>query len=156
MKQPLETTWMMLRKDDEVILAFKKIKFGAGKINGIGGKLEPGESPEEAAVRETLEEVGVKATRFERVGRVVFDELDYRGDRRDCIMYCFVATEWEGELIETDEMRPEKFHLDSIPYDQMWEDDQYWLPQVLAGKKIEARFKYDENAKIVDYEVSLQ
>ena len=54
-----QATLCYLLKDDEVLLIRKKRGIGAGKINGPGGKVDPGETPLEAAVRETREEVGV-------------------------------------------------------------------------------------------------
>ena len=53
------TTLMLLKKDGKLLLGLKKRGFGLGKINGIGGKVEEGESVEAAAVRETFEEIGV-------------------------------------------------------------------------------------------------
>ncbi|MEJ0073651.1 MAG: NUDIX domain-containing protein [Candidatus Saccharibacteria bacterium] len=62
-----ETTLLLLRRNDEVLLAMKKRGFGAGRWNGVGGKLDPGETVEQALVRECQEEIGVTPTEYHRV-----------------------------------------------------------------------------------------
>lgn len=154
-QQPIHTTWMILQDDNRILLGHKKRGFGKGNINGIGGKLEPGETPEEAAIRETAEEIEVKVTKFQKVGLVIFDELLFKDQRSQVIMHCYLATEWQGEPVETDEIRPEWFNIADIPYAKMWVDDEHWLPQVLEGQKIEARFKYNDQFEIVEYHVDI-
>jgi len=152
---PLDVTWMMLRDGDRVLLGLKKSGFGEGYINGVGGKVDPGETPRQAAVREIHEEIGVKIKQCERVATIVFDDLFFKGVRRQLIMHCYVSSSWEGEPIETDEMKPEWFGADQIPYDRMWADDKFWLPQVLAEQKLEARFKFNDDFEILEQEVKI-
>ncbi|MCL1839594.1 8-oxo-dGTP diphosphatase [Candidatus Saccharibacteria bacterium] len=146
---PMHVTWMILRDGDRVLLGHKKRGFGAGYLNGVGGKVDPGETVEQAAVRETEEEIGVKVTQYEKVATIIFDDLFYKGTRKQTIMHCFIGTKWQGELIETEEIEPEWFTVDQIPYDKMWVDDKYWLPQVIAGKKVEGRFKFTDDYKLL-------
>jgi len=153
--EPLHVTWMILRDGDRVLLGHKKRGFGAGYINGIGGKVDPNETYEHAAVRETEEEIGIRATTYEEVATVIFDDLFYKGDRRQTIMHCYIATSWEGEPTETDEMKPEWFSIDQLPWDKFWIDDEYWLPQVLAGQKVQARFKFNDAYEILDHSVAI-
>lgn len=155
MSQPIHTTWMILRDGNRILLGHKKRGFGKGNINGIGGKLEPGETPEQAAVRETAEEIHVKVTKFHKVGLVIFDELLFKDQRGQMTMHCYEATAWEGEPVETAEIKPEWFTVDNIPYAKMWTDDEHWLPQVLDGQTIEARFKYNDNFEIVEFHVDI-
>lgn len=155
MNNPLHTTWMILKNENQVLLGHKKRGFGKGNLNGVGGKVDPGETIEQAAVRETLEEVEVKVLEFEKVGTVIFDELIYNKKRGQVVMHCLVASKWEGEPKETDEIIPEWFDADKIPYEKMWIDDEFWLPQVLTGKKIEARFKYNDDYEIVEQNVKV-
>ena len=70
----LETTLLLLRKDNEILLALKKRGFGEGKYNGVGGKIKEGETPEQAMIRETMEEISVKPTKYEKVGIIKFLE----------------------------------------------------------------------------------
>jgi 8-oxo-dGTP pyrophosphatase MutT (NUDIX family) len=151
---PLHVTWMILRDGNRVLLGYKKRGFGQGNLNGVGGKVDAGETVEEAAVRETHEEIGVKVTEYQKVATVIFDDLFYKGKRGQSIMHCYIGTKWEGDPIETDEIAPEWFDIDKIPYDKMWADDEFWMPQVLRGEKIEARFRFNDKNEILDYTIT--
>jgi 8-oxo-dGTP diphosphatase len=126
-------------KDGRVLLIRKKRGLGAGKINGPGGKIEPGETALEAAIRETQEEIGVTPLAVEERGVLHFQFTD--GYSLHCTV--FVAKDFEGEPIETIEATPFWFAFDAIPFSEMWEDDQHWLPHVLAGKRFVAWFEFD-------------
>ena len=141
------TNWMpreranlcFILKDDRVLLIRKKRGLGAGKINGPGGKLEPGESALEAAIRETQEEIGVTPMNVAERGVLHFQFVD--GYSLHCVV--FVAGDYTGEPIDTPEATPLWFKLDEIPFDEMWEDDRHWLPQALAGQGFDAWFVFD-------------
>jgi mutator protein MutT len=138
---------MFLRRDGELLLAMKKRGFGQGKWNGAGGKVEPGETPLQAAVRETQEEVGVTPLNPQKACEIDFyitSEPDFNN-----YAHIFVATEWKGEPHETEEMRPQWFKLSEIPYDTMWGDDKHWLPALLEGKRFRATYTLDEHDNIV-------
>jgi len=128
-------TLVFLRRNNgttpEVLLAMKKVRFGAGKWNGTGGKVESGESYEEAAIRECKEEIGVTPRSLQKVGELEFYDLP------DVEHYCHIYTtsEWIGEPTESEEMRPQWFKEASIPYGSMWPDDIFWMPLMLANKK---------------------
>lgn len=139
----LETTLCLLKKDNRILLAMKKRGFGEGKYNGVGGKIENGETPEEAMIRETQEEIAVTPIEYEKVGIIEFDEF-YKGQKEKVMFHLYVASEWQGEPTESDEMKPEWFDIQSIPYDKMFPDDKYWLPLILEGRKIKACFDFDE------------
>ncbi len=130
-----------LLRDEEVLLIHKKRGLGGGKINGPGGRLEPGESPVEAAVRETEEEVGITPLSPEPRGELSFLFMDGYGLH----VYVFVDRSFRGVPIETDEARPFWCRLDKIPYDDMWADDRLWLPYALAGKTVSGRFVFDDD-----------
>ena len=123
-------TLLFLRRDGEILLAMKKRRFGAGRWNGVGGKVEPGETYEQAAIRECQEEIGVTPRALRPAGEMHFLDLP------DVEHYChiYVATNWGGEPRESEEMAPRWFAETAIPYGTMWPDDVYWLPLLLAGK----------------------
>ncbi len=148
----LETTLLLLRKDNEILLAKKKRGFGEGKYNGVGGKLEDGETPEEAMIRETEEEIMITPTKYEKMGVIEF--LEYvKEERANVKFHLYVATEWEGNPKESEEMIPKWFSLDNLPYNEMFPDDKYWLPYILEGKKINAFFDFDEEWNLLSYHI---
>ncbi len=126
-------------RDGQILLIRKKRGLGAGKMNGPGGRNEPGETAMQAAVRETQEEIGVTPTGLEQVGELHFHFLD--GYRLHVAV--FAASDCIGELIETDEAIPQWTRLDSIPYHEMWQDDPHWLPLLLRRKKFSGFFLFD-------------
>lgn len=143
---------LFLRKGDQLLLAMKKRGFGEGRWNGVGGKVEDGESIEAAMIRESQEEIGITPTQYEKVGDISFDEF-FKGEPTIMHVHIFMASQWDGEPTESDEMAPKWFDIDKIPYDTMWPDDIYWLPQVLEGKKVSAQFKLDETDTIRSHDV---
>jgi 8-oxo-dGTP diphosphatase len=132
-------TLCFLIQDGQILLIRKKRGLGAGKINGPGGRIEPGEEPHECAVRETSEEVGLTVLNVQNRGELHFQFAD--GYSLHCAV--FVAHEYTGELIETDEALPIWTPLDSIPYDEMWADDIHWLPGVIQGGTFRGYFHFD-------------
>jgi len=132
-------TLCFLIQDGQILLIRKKRGLGAGKINGPGGRIEPGEEPHECAVRETSEEVGLTPLNVQNRGELHFQFAD--GYSLHCAV--FVAHEFTGELLETDEALPIWTPLDSIPYDEMWADDIHWLPGVIQGGTFRGYFHFD-------------
>ena len=127
----------------EVLLIYKKRGIGAGLYNGPGGKVESGETPKECAVRETREEVRAVPRDVRKLG-----ELDFRfGDDPFTYVYVFRADALEGTPEETPEARPEWVSPDEIPYDEMWEDDRYWLPHLLDGEPFRGWFQFDDEGE---------
>lgn len=131
-----------------VLLGMKKRGFGAGRWNGFGGKVESGETIEDATKREVLEEAGIKVADIEKIGHIDFEFL---GDPVALEVSIFKAGSFFGEPTESDEMRPQWFHKDEIPFDQMRPDDKYWLPLLLAGKKFKGRFVFEGQDKIIEH-----
>ena len=138
--QPRErATLCFLIRDGKILLIRKKRGLGAGKINGPGGRIEPGEEPHECAVRETSEEVGLTPLDVQNRGELHFQFAD--GYSLHCTV--FVANEYTGELVETDEALPIWTSLESIPYEEMWADDIHWLPGVVSGGTFRGYFHFD-------------
>lgn len=143
-----EMTLLFLRREDEVLLAMKKRGFGVNKWNGVGGKVESNESIEEALIRECREEIGVEVLQFKKVAVINFDEV-HLGERKILRVHIFTGTKWNGEPIESEEMKPKWFKVSEVPYKSMWPDDPFWLPQVLDGKLIKAEFSLNDNDEII-------
>lgn len=122
-----QTTIVFPVKGNTVLLGMKKRGFGAGWWNGFGGKLEPGESFEDSAKRETMEEVGLRLLALEPAAFLVF----YFEGKPEIANVVYVSGKFSGKPRETEEMRPQWFTFTSIPFDDMWPDDRYWVPQAL-------------------------
>lgn len=147
-------TLLLLRREGQVLLAMKKRGFGADRWNGVGGKIEPGETIEQALVRECQEEIEVTPTRFEKVALHDF-VMDSDSDKPwHMYVHAYIADEWEGEPAETEEMAPRWFNIAEVPYDTMWQDDVYWLPAVLIGKKLRTRFAFSANEQMLTAEIT--
>ena len=145
-------TVLFLIRHDQVLLAMKKRGFGEGRWNGVGGKLEPGETVEQALVRECQEEIGVTPRQFTKAAEIIFDE-QHKGVREKLQVHVYVGTAWDGEPIETDEMRPQWFALADIPYTDMWADDPYWLPLILQGKRLRCEFQLDDHDRVTAHNI---
>ena len=140
--------------DNGKVLLQKKTKgrFGEGKWNGPGGKLKPGETSEECAVREVKEETGLTVSDVHLHGALkhYFGDVD----QPTWNVYQFAATEHQGDPKESEEGELRWFPVDQIPYDEMWQDDEHWLPLLLKGKRFEGEFYFNEDAtQLLDYSI---
>lgn len=139
-----------IRHGGKVLLIHKKTGLGKGKINAPGGRIEPGETPLEAAIRETQEEVCLTPHNLIHLADLHFifkDGYSLRG-------YAFFSDSYEGTPCETREADPFWVDESEIPYDKMWEDDLHWLPLALEGKQVSGRFIFDED-DMVDKEITI-
>ena len=111
-----------------------------GKHNGLGGKLEPGESPEDCMKRELLEESGLTALAWRLNGMITFPTFD---GSNDWYVFVFTIHEFSGELIDSPEGEliwvPDSELLDL----NLWEGDRVFLPWLSRREFFSARFDYD-------------
>lgn len=129
----------------EVLLIRKKRGLGAGKINGPGGKMDPGETAVQCAVRETQEELGVTALNPVHHGELWFQFVDGLRMQVDV----FVATQHEGLAVETAEAVPLWTSLNDLPFDEMWADDIHWLaPALVERRHFIGRFTFDDDTML--------
>ena len=143
--QPREhATLLFIIRNNKILLIHKKRGLGAGKINGPGGRIEPGETPEKCAIREIEEELCITAINPRQCGEMSFQFTD--GYSLHCTV--FTATEYSGTPCETDEAVPLWFPLDQIPYEKMWQDDRYWVPLMIAGKKFKGFFLFNDDTML--------
>ena len=122
-------------KNRQLLLIRKKRGLGAGKINAPGGKIEVGVTP-----------LGV-----EKSGELFFQFAD--GYSLHCTV--FLASDLEGDPVETAEADPFWVHCEAVPYEEMWEDDQHWLPAMLEGKNFVGYFTFDGD-RMVSHDIRFE
>jgi mutator protein MutT len=151
-------TLLLIVDNDKILLGMKKRGFGQGKWNGFGGKLNDGETIEDAVVREMEEESGVivKKEKLEKVAELNFTFPNVVKEKEfDQLVHVFVVREWGGEPSESEEMLPKWFSTNELPFENMWNDDAIWLPKILAGEKLKADFVFGEdNQTIANYKIN--
>ena len=133
----------------EVLLGEKLTGLGAGKLVGAGGKLESGESPVDAAVREVAEELGVTVAPEDLtpISCISYPFVDR--DEWSQRSHGFIARTWIGEPTASSELDPKWFDIAEIPFDRMWADAATWLPQALNGEFIEETFSFRADGTLV-------
>lgn len=141
-------TLCLVYKHPKILLGMKKRSFGAGKWNGFGGKVKEGEEVHEAAKRETREEANIDLKDLRRVGVLDFS---WAGKPDILEVNIFRVGDFDGEPKESEEMRPQWFNIEEIPYDQMWPDDKHWMPLFLSGKSFRGNFIFDDALNILEY-----
>jgi 8-oxo-dGTP diphosphatase / 2-hydroxy-dATP diphosphatase len=144
-------TLCIVHKGNKVLLGMKKRGFGALLYNGFGGKVQEGESIAEAAVRETQEEAGITPTDLLKLGIL---EFTFVGQDEILVVHIFKATAYTGGVGESEEMTPEWFGIEAIPFSSMWKDDVLWFPFFLKNKKFTGSVLFDEHNEIVTYELN--
>ena len=123
-----------------------------GMWNGLGGKIESGESPEQSAIRESFEESGLRVSNLFYHGVINFhnngkEEVDFA-------VHLFSTKDFEGSLAESDEGELRWFPVDMLPLREMWKDDEIWIPLLLNSERFDADFYFDENNKnILKYDI---
>jgi 8-oxo-dGTP diphosphatase len=136
-----ETCLCLIRRHSpagpQVLLGLKKTGFGAGKWVALGGHIEEGEKPEEAAVREVEEESGliVPPDALQHMASIEF-RFPVRPSW-DQTAEVFMTSAFQGEPADSDEVAPKWFGERELPLGLMWDDARYWLPLVLAGEHID-------------------
>lgn len=150
MGNKLMTNLCIIHQHPRILLGLKKRRFGVGKWNGYGGKVEGGESMEESLRREVREEGEIEIHNPVKLGILEF-EFPETGLMIENHIY--KVTDFSGEPKETEEMKPQWFHIDEIPFPQMWTDDPFWMPLFLKNKKFRGRFVFGESDAILEKEL---
>ncbi len=138
-KPERRATLVFVVRGDRILLIHKKRGLGAGKINGPGGHLKDGETPEACARREAEEELGIIPLDMAHCGDLRFQFTDGLA----LLVHVFRAEGMRGEPRASDEATPLWAPIDRIPFEYMWQDDRLWLPMLLRGETFSGRFTFD-------------
>ena len=138
-----------INENGEILLGKKKRGMGVQKWNGLGGKVKEGETMRECAVRELYEECGLLANKddLEIVADLYFRNIEGMEWSHAGIVY--IVRKWKGTPLCSDEMEPQWFSADTLPFESMWEADIHWLPMILNGQKIRGIITFDGDGETV-------
>lgn len=139
-QQEIDATLMFVVKNGKVLLIEKLTGIGEGKINGPGGKIDPGENPLQGVIRECQEELHITVKKPIKMGELWFAMTDIP----DIHCHVFIAHDFDGTPTPTREANPMWVDIQDIPFSKMWADDSYWLPEMLEGKYFDGKFIFEE------------
>lgn len=149
----LATLCYVIDKQTNSTLMLHRVKkendYHEGKWNGLGGKFEQGESPEECAIREIEEECGLKVKSVTMKGFITFPLFD---GKEDWYVFLFTADEFDGTLIDSPEGNLAWIKNDELTELNLWDGDKVFIPWLFQNKFFSAKFNY-EDGKYVSHEV---
>jgi 8-oxo-dGTP diphosphatase len=150
----LATLCYVLDKKSNSTLMLHRVKkdndYHEGKWNGLGGKFEPGESPEECAIREIEEESGLKVKSIKMKGFITFPMFD---GKDDWYVFLFTTDDFIGTLIDSPEGNLEWISNNNLSKINLWDGDKYFIPWLYQDKFFSAKFNYIDG-KYISHEVS--
>jgi len=141
-------TTCFLHKGDKILLGLKKEGIGEGYYVGIGGKQEKGETLKQTVKRELAEEINVTAIKFRLMATLNFYFIQRKEWNQK--VHAFICDKWKGEISGSEEIEPQWFKINALPFDKMWEDALFYLPFIVRNKRVEADFLYNSKDKVVD------
>lgn len=149
MKQVTEAFLIDIAKQ-QVLLGLKKNGIGEGNIVGIGGHIDAGETAEQAITREIMEEVSMTVAKADLQKSAEISFIFPHKAKWTMHCHVYLVTEWQGEPVESAEIRPQWFPINALPTDRMWADAKHWLACVLNGEKLKAEFVFSADNQTID------
>ncbi len=153
------TTLCYIEKDEKYLMLHRVKKendLNKDKWIGVGGKFEPGETPEECLLREVKEETGLTLTSYKFRGIITFISDEWGVE----YMHLFTADAYEGELPEQAMRDCDEGELVWVPKTEikqlhLWEGDKIFL-QLLDERddffSLKLRYEGDTLVESVLYE----
>jgi 8-oxo-dGTP diphosphatase len=135
-------TLCYVKRDGHTLMLYRNKKpndIHEGKWNGLGGKFEAGETPEECVIREIFEESGLSIYNPKLCGLLIFP--NFKGD--DWYVFVFTASEFIGEFIDSPEGRLEWIPDEKIYGLNLWESDHIFMSWIQKGRFFSAKFEYE-------------
>ncbi len=150
-------------ENNSVLLGYKKRGFGKNQFNGYGGKFDASvdKTIRDTAIRELEEESGIRVQNLWCCGMIEF-EFDEHVEAKILQVFVYKSNDgknYQGTLVETDEMRPAWYKLQDIPYENMWKDDTYWFPHLFEHKQTDlptifkAYFRFSDFSTILHHKM---
>ena len=150
----LATLCYVINKKSNSTLMIHRVKkendYHQGKWNGLGGKFEQGESPEDCAIREIKEESGLTVNNITMKGFITFPMFD---GKEDWYVFLFVSDKYEGKLIDSKEGNLAWIPNEKLMEINLWDGDKIFIPWLFKDKFFSAKFNY-KNGEFIDYEVN--
>ncbi len=142
-----------IRSGDRILLQKKATGlFGEGKWNGVGGKLDEGESPLDCVLRETEEESGLRIESPKELGSLQFFRKS--SNKPDWLVHVFLANQFKGRITRSREGELKWFNVKALPFETMWPDDRFWLFVALEERTFKADFLYDKSfSKLLGFRI---
>ena len=147
-----KTSLVYLERDGKYLILHRTKKAhdeNGDKWIGVGGKFEPGETPDECALREVKEETGLTMTDFRLRGLIIFVS-DVWGTE---YMYLYTATKWRGKLIDCDEGELVWLDKQELLKKNLWEGDKLFLKALDERTEffmMKFRYEGERLAEVVD------
>lgn len=134
-------TLAYLKRDGHTLMLQKAKGYQTGKWNGLGGKFEPGESPEDCLKREVFEESGLTVVGARLKGFITFPDFD---GSDDWYAFVYVVTEYTGNLKASDEGELRWVPDADVLNLDIWEGDTVFLPWLEHPGVFSAKFVYEQ------------
>ena len=138
----------------EVLLGDRLTGFAKGRVGGVGGTRQNGETAARAAVRGVFDEIGVEVEACDlREAGVIEHHFPTRRawSQRSTV---FVCRRFTGEPAQTAVVAPRWYPLADLPFGRMRSDAARWLPGVLRGGSVDVRFTFGADLTTVVLEAS--
>lgn len=151
----IAATLCYVRSNGKTLMMHRNKKEGdvhKGKWNGLGGKLDPGESPEECVVREIREESGLTLLDPRLRGVLTFPAFK---PGEDWLVFVYTATRFEGELGKCAEGDLEWIPDERVKELPLWEGDRIFLPWLEEDRFFSGKFVYREG-RLASHDVTFR
>lgn len=148
----IAATLCYIRSGGRTLMLHRNKKEGdyhRGKYNGLGGKFDAGESPDECVVREIREESGLELLDPRLRGVLTFPAFK---DGEDWVVFVYTATRFDGRLGPCPEGTLEWVDDAKILDLPLWEGDKVFLPWLDGERFFSAKFVY-RDGRLADHSV---
>ena len=149
MNKTILSTLAYIKKDGKTLMLEKGRGYQTGKFNGLGGKFDAAETPEECVIREVKEESGLIVNSLKLKGFISFPNFD---NENDWYVFIYIVDDFSGELIESDEGKLHWIDDDKVLEQNIWPGDKVFIPWLDQNKIFSAKFIY-KAGEFIDYEV---